>query len=484
MSRILNRIASRLVALLIVSVLAAYPAHALAQEYKQLPVDAKLNSMSKIKLSDERKAVDRMLSGKDPFNEAQIANFFDKVLVPQMTAKENVIVERKAVGQRPATKTSLLPAVRKEIAEISGPQATSKQARDRMNLALYNGMGGIVMGPYHPVARYNAMLAINELNDSVSSSGAVPYSRALGAMKAVAVGATFPEAVRVAGVTGMVRHAQYGTLTPDQIKFLVDLATDTKLRPAQLSDTAYDWMRRRAVDALSHWYKRSPPTKGEAIALAQTILAEKVASVEPVDPAIKKAEGEAEKKLTEKKPAEKRASVELRAEAIKLLLLAKAPLPDGLDTAQLASDISMVAVDACKRELATSLQAGRPVSTEDGVMFYVALSQKALAALNTISPTPKVAELEPLLAAILALTGTESVVKDQIYDNLTKAHAEVESLATGVPLSSVLVTVAPVGGFPQDPNGVGFGGGQPAPAPGGGPGPIRPPGGFIRPPGR
>ena len=124
----------------------------------------------------------------------------------------------------------------------------------------------IAKGNYHPVARYNAMLLIGMLNKTEADlirekRQPVPSTQCLGKMVEEFADANQIDAVRVAVLVGMLRHAKIDRDLPDNRRLasgpgptrIVDLMlglANTKDAPQGRSQAGHDWMRRRAIEIL------------------------------------------------------------------------------------------------------------------------------------------------------------------------------------------------------------------------------------------
>ncbi len=392
--------------------------------FKQMQPDLKHTTWPKMKISDDRKIIDKMLNGSVPLAQAEFDLFFTKVVFPQFTLTDNITFKNTA---KPPQIICLLPYMRRDFKDFY--KTADETARKRLNTLALTEMMKIAKDNYHPVARYNAMLLVSDLNESDSPE--VPYREALKEMYRVVGDSNLPEAVRIAALIGITRHAKAGVEAPvaaTLAAFLSKLA-GTKSPPPGTSIEGHDWIRRRAIDAIVELHTKQPPKDGQYLELLSAIL------------------------------QENGSSVELRASAIEAMLKVKAPVPDNWKTENVANAIAMVAVDAVKRELSISDQRGRPVSTDPGIKYYTTCTQRGLAALNAIVATPKAAQFEPAIGALLRLVGSESVenvaaitvtgvpvIVVPLYDRLAEAGAQIESLATGKPVSSILPKVAPVNG--------------------------------------
>ncbi len=147
-----------------------------------------------------------------------------------------------------------------------------QQVRDRLNGLTLNFMKNLAIvtprGEFHPAVRYNAMLIIGDLDSRGAEtqgggSPADPWNDALVVLKDELVSDKQIDAVRVAALIGINRHAEFnryrpaGRRIPDAsiavlIKPILDIA-NAKEPPAGRTPAGHNWMRRQAVEILSHF---------------------------------------------------------------------------------------------------------------------------------------------------------------------------------------------------------------------------------------
>jgi hypothetical protein len=410
-------------ALCLLSILSA-PAVVRAQaQYNQDKPDPKFSTWSKITTdSDEKRAIQNMLRGASSLDTAQFSAFFNGVVFPHFTLAENIYSSKSAKGSPNFKQTeSLLPKLRKDFkSAFLGKDTTSPQARDYLNQITLSRMTTIAAGNYHPHARYNAMLLIAELNsDEVNE---VPYPEALRIMVSAASSSNTLEVVRVAALIGIVRHAKAG-INPDWQRplamYLTKIITNGQPR-ADSSRAGHDWIRRRALEALTAMYAKNPPQDGTFLELLNTVL------------------------------QDKDSTMELRADAIESLLSVKAVAPQKFDADKMAAGIGQVAVDAYRRELYASNQHGRPISS-DGMKFYFTLVEKGLTALEGVAKSPTIDELKTSLGELVETAVLEEEDKAKrlelaFYDTVADAGAKYESVVTGKPVTEIRPKRDPVGG--------------------------------------
>jgi hypothetical protein len=418
-------------------------------QYRELRADAQLKEWNDIvtKKSEPRiQKVESMLSGAMSLDVKEFGDFFNLVVFPQFTRTENIFA-KKGVRGAPTLKSTvcLLPDMRKEFKRQFLDKATNGPAHDKLNELTLNAMNHIAGDNYHPIARYNAMLFIAELNDDEAKG--TPHAKALVTMVKAAQNPATLDAVRAAAMVGIVRHAKAGIPAnwhASLVPIFKEFVTDTK-RPADRSQEGHDWMRRRALEALAAMQAQNPPANGSFVQLLDTVL------------------------------ADTNSTMELRADAVEAFLTSKFVAPEKFDSAKFAAGIGQVAVDAYHTELDTSLRLGRKVYP-DGMTYYFRLADKALAALDKAAPAPTIAKLKDSLAELAASTVLEEPPLDapvdptrelKLYDQIAKAGADFESLVTGKPVSDILPKRGKVGGNAPAGTVGGYGGGYGAAGGGG-----------------
>jgi len=120
---------------------------------------------------------------------------------------------------------------------------------------------------FHPAVRYNAMLIVGDLNQHEallvgSEAGpAEPLGAALDVMLEALDNPLHSDAVRVAALIGILRHAELQAMMPaarrwpegtrDRVNERVLKLAAARQPPPGRSQAGHDWMRRRAVEILS-----------------------------------------------------------------------------------------------------------------------------------------------------------------------------------------------------------------------------------------
>jgi hypothetical protein len=380
-----------------------------------------------------------MLSGASALDTAKVDAFFNSAVFPQFTLQENIFSKTPAKGGK--GNVCKLPDMRKDFKNTFYKLATDRNARNHLNALTLKTMTQIAAGNYHPLARYNAMMLIAELNENDASEA--PYKPALKLMLSAARAEKLLDSVRVAALIGIIRHvkSESGIDAADKAAVtstLGQLVTDAK-PPATRSREGHDWMRRRALEGLVAIFAKEPgpPPSGSFLTVLGNLL------------------------------AEDDSTMELRAEAAEALLHVKIIAPAKFDSAKMAVNISQVAVDAYHKELDTSLSLGRKIHA-DGMKYYFTLVDRALSALDKAVPSPKIATLQTALASLSESTIAEEpedptipvdpfVQENKLYDAIAQSGAKFEALVTGKPENEILPKRDPVGGNTGAVGGGGYG---------------------------
>jgi hypothetical protein len=402
-------------------------------KYTEIPADKALNTWSAVAKtpSNQRSEIENMLTGAAALDTQKFDAFFNRVVFPQFTRSENIYYPRSVKGAaKLKEEVCILPEMREELKKVFFRVATNRQAHDRLNSLALNAMGHIAAGNYHPVARYNAMLVIADLNQDEASQA--PYKPALQWLVGAARSNQVPDGVRVAALLGVLRHAKAG-IDANMMKTVTgameQIVRDAKI-PATRSRDGHDWLRRRALEALAAVYQKTePPADGSFLKLLETVL------------------------------AETDSTMEFRAEAVKALLTVKIVAPKDFDATKLVTGVGGVAVDAYHKELESALRIGRDRKLyADGMKYYFTLVDKALEALAKVTKSPKIDDLKTSLASLSESTVLEEpdltdpnaqvdeLAPIKLYDKIAKAGAEYESKVTGKAISDILPKRDPAGG--------------------------------------
>lgn len=149
------------------------------------------------------------------------------------------------------------PNWRKEIVgdleKLRGNSALYRYLRDDL---CFKFLKQLVMGNYHPACRYNAALMIGMLNDqegvrNTSTPYSVPLKQGRDFLIQVVRTKNMPDAVRIAALIGLRRHAELlaaaGSSDSTMVRPLVDVIR-AKV-PTSNADAAY-WQKRVAIETL------------------------------------------------------------------------------------------------------------------------------------------------------------------------------------------------------------------------------------------
>ena len=159
------------------------------------------------------------------------------------------------------------------------------EIHDHLVQLTFRSMKDIASNNYHPAVRYHAMMIIGDLNSKEmttpgpSGTPPVPLAEARDFMLAELGNAKQVDAVRVAALLGILRHAEisaYGApLAPaakqNIVKVILPLATDKNV-PADRSPEGHAWMRSRAVEVLA--YLGRPQYDAPLVQTLTTIMAD------------------------------------------------------------------------------------------------------------------------------------------------------------------------------------------------------------------
>ncbi len=161
---------------------------------------------------------------------------------------------------------SKLPNLRgriKTLLEYAG-RAGPQDAHTRANNLLLNFLPRIVAlnldPPYHPGARYNWMMLLGQLDSKepdFAGRGAQPLAAALPELLKAVEDDKQIDAVHVAAMLGVLRHAESGLAGPVRdttaaamTRFLAQLEADEQQNPGRRDAKGRAWMEMRAVNVL------------------------------------------------------------------------------------------------------------------------------------------------------------------------------------------------------------------------------------------
>ncbi len=150
-----------------------------------------------------------------------------------------------------------IPLFRRDLLNSFRQAGKSPQTYNQLNDLVLRVMGGVAKGNYSPVARFNATLAIGDLNarhPSRSSEAPVPLPQALTLLLEVYNDANMMDGVRFGALLGISRHAALG-IANEQVRNAQVLPAMVALAkanqpPVGRSTEGHSWMRVRAIETL------------------------------------------------------------------------------------------------------------------------------------------------------------------------------------------------------------------------------------------
>ena len=160
-----------------------------------------------------------------------------------------------------------LPDVRLRLFRDFIQRASNQQAREELINLTYTYMWGIVRGNFHPLAKFNAMLVVGALNESEARTGGgspsppLPLAKALQDMIVELENPQQNDAVRVAAMIGIQRHAKLDGQQPASNRMAgskkVDLVGKVAkilygVKPVNRSQVGHNWLRRMAIETIGY----------------------------------------------------------------------------------------------------------------------------------------------------------------------------------------------------------------------------------------
>ena len=221
-----------------------------AQAVKEDTPDPEFKVAARAMGSDKARDAGRMLTGQAEMDGAEtlFTSLLEKGIYPHFTHKENL-----------ASWTKMKTQVKQKLFNPAKVQA----ALDLLNQITLRKMNEYATDNYHIVARYQAMIFVGELNQSLPGRQVVPMPEALPVMLKAASDSQLPTAVRVAALLGIKRHAD--TTLPDEAKKQVAntmlALVKTKEPAGGESQEGQDWLRRRAADIAATLGVNAPEVK-------------------------------------------------------------------------------------------------------------------------------------------------------------------------------------------------------------------------------
>jgi len=230
-----------------------------AGRYKVLPPDPN----ERKKESEVRKM---LMAGKFEAGQQEAFDaFFKNYFFPLWTDPQNYTVMTKE--SKTGRDLELQEELRKDLGNFF-KAVKAGSVRDYFANLVLTSLGDLAKDNYHPVARFNAMLMIGELNQVEPTFGTspAPLPAALPVLLATIADAKQIEAVKVAALRGIVRHANLGIANPQAreetvVPAVLQVAA-TRSAMRRPGDGAV-WMRLLAIEALAAI--RSPGNQGAVV---------------------------------------------------------------------------------------------------------------------------------------------------------------------------------------------------------------------------
>lgn len=278
----------------------------------------------RLALDLERGAL-RVIRGDASLDDAQVRNRFDNFFSQFYFA---ILTHPDHLNEWADRRTDFM---RRWVTQASRSQRVHQHL---VNLAVRT-MAPIVRGNYHPVARYNAMLLIGELNSTEASTVGdrrppVPLAGALGFMLRELQNPEQIDAVRVAALNGILRHARIDRDLPAENRRLIGNNAETMIVDAMVQLVTaneppegrtlegHEWIRRRATDVLGM--------------LGSTGQGRVVSALEQV-------------------VGDEQAGIDVRCSAAEALGRLNYPADANINVAEIAQKLGVVAASACFKEI-------------------------------------------------------------------------------------------------------------------------------------
>jgi len=209
--------------------------------YRVLPVDQELRKTGAIQTTRI------LLAGKFANEQEQTAfdRFYKQYALAEWSLPEN---------------RSKLPELRRRLCNnlrTCGTGGRPSQVHDHLNAITLRYANGMATGNFHPATRVNAMLMIGQLNAKEAPTISVPpdpLPAALPVLVAALADEDQIDAVKVASMVGIFRHAELGAINSPSAQTAVLKAVVALLnapRPAGRSAAGDAWMRRQAAEILA-----------------------------------------------------------------------------------------------------------------------------------------------------------------------------------------------------------------------------------------
>ncbi len=228
--------------------LLTWTGHLVAQEaYVEMPVNDYFKDPDKFKEADNNQKY--VFLGTNPYegrNKQLFDGWFKLYYFPQMTHIDRL---------------DSLPSMREEFLKnfLKPGLKKNPELKPALLEIAFEMTKEIATGDYHPVARYNAMLLLGELNTTelnrLTKEKPEPLMKALGVLVTEFKNPDQIDSVRLAALLGILRHCEIrGTAMPPAARDMIiadmlDVIAE-KQPPAGRSQEGHAWFQRRAFDVL------------------------------------------------------------------------------------------------------------------------------------------------------------------------------------------------------------------------------------------
>ncbi|GAB6166604.1 hypothetical protein JCM19992_26040 [Thermostilla marina] len=239
---------------------------ALADMYIELPIDESL----KARASDVKRILRDGNYASVAGGQQLVQDYYNKYALPRWTHVDN---------------RGKLAAFRRELigSELGGARNGGQPHDDVVQLAFNTLRNFAVNAQIDPAVRFNAVLAIGELNAKekpVGNQPPVPYQPALPVLMQLFEDANQPDVIRAAALTGLERHVALGIGDANLrdgrlIPALIATAT-AATPPAGRDPEVHSWFRARAINVLGMF--RSPGNDGSLAAALIAVAADEAES--------------------------------------------------------------------------------------------------------------------------------------------------------------------------------------------------------------
>lgn len=248
-----------------------------------------------------------------PDQQATVQEYYEKFALARWTVKEKF-----------SELASFREELRRDFWNVKGTPAHGFLQQVALNFL--SKVATNADGTYHPAARYNALLAIAELNAAEAPSASqppTPLPQAVPMLADALEDAGGIDALKAAALIGLRRHAALGIqdqqiVTDRLLPALLQIAT-TKAPPSGRSPEGHLWMRARAIEVLG--LLRLPGDQRQVLDALVAIAGEEGAPLLP------------------------------RCAAARAVGMIDYSQASGVSAAQMAAALGQLAVDVCSEEL-------------------------------------------------------------------------------------------------------------------------------------